>query len=413
MARTRLLRKRLHIVRTEPRDAAPILDQAPNDAFSPWATGILLKLFLFRLNTPGWGVGLMLLCGYWGLPLIACMIDGTLLSVGGTHVAIHPDPKTIEQALLAIFTKHADGDPIPYLDDRSHLLFSPVLALGAGFASVFVRKLHATFNNLTNEQLPNSDFKKIHRVYGKYRKIANHWGGRIASLVIAVPVLIFFVSLHFDKRFEYWWGSSAHGSAGLLFAANEFLMVYYGTQGLLLLTCAVLMISSVFKDDINLQPYHPDGCNGLLPIGELILYIWLSSIVFAGAIFVATYYGYLGLESTPVVWLLATLGTVAIPVIAILPLKAVAKAVSRAQYRALAQLSPALNRRLLVASIDALADPEPADKDRATRMLEAYRTLREINIWPFSPRALSVLTAIYAVQVFMVTSKLIESVRDL
>jgi hypothetical protein len=335
------------------------------------------------------------------------MADGTLLSTGVNQLgAAGIQPKTVIQMALTIFTKHSNGDPIPYLDDRSHLIFAVVLATGGCFASVFLRKLHSTFNRLAGESLPSKNAHQSHMIYKRYRIIANHWLGRLISLLIALPVLGFFLALHHDQQLQHWWGSSIHGHAGLLFSITEFLMVYYGVQGLLMMTCAALMIRSMFKQELNLQPFHPDRCNGLFPVGELILYVWLSSIALAAAIFVATYFGYLGLESTPIVFLLATLGTVTIALIAILPLSAVASAVSHAQYVILAQLAPTLNMR-----VSANREPNPIDWERASRLLESYKMVRDVNVWPFSSKALSLLVAIYVVQVLMIVSKLVESVR--
>src|SRR6202008_956366 len=111
-----------------------------------------------------------------------------------------------------------------------------------------------------------------------------------------------FVFLYFCRSadYAYWWGSTSRGSAGPAFSAIQFAHIYFATQSMFLVVGGALMLAWIFKNGLQLRPFHPDGCNGLAPVGTLIFLFWIFALLLAGAIFVSTALGYLRLEKAHV-----------------------------------------------------------------------------------------------------------------
>jgi hypothetical protein len=314
--------------------------------FPPWPTDPLIKLFLYRLKLPVWAVWLTAFAGYWGLPFLISLADGTTLSIGGlNHMASGQGiEKRTADIISLLLQRLPPGANMPYLSDRTHLFFALILATGAAIATEIVRRLTFIFKILTTDGLPVEENPEyLHSVYETYRRLANHWAGKVLAGVLAISVLWFFFALVDDPKYEYWWGSKSHGHAGFAFSIIAGLMVYYGVEGFILVSFGALAVSRIFQRGLTLKPFHPDGCNGLNPVGTLIFLLWAFSVAGSGAIFITLFFGYLGVENTDSVRTLALLGTLALPFIAIVPFFAAVRAVQNAQQEILRAIGSALN----------------------------------------------------------------------
>jgi hypothetical protein len=162
---------------------------------------------------------------------------------------------------------------------------------------------------------------------------------------------------------------------------------------------------------MDLRPFHPDGCNGLAPLGKQIFLLWSNALVGGLAIYVTLRFGYLGVERTPIVWILAIIGTMIIPAIAVVPLFASLRAVKKVQQKYLNHLGVFLNDRLQLAdgaiqngNLDE-ADKFIGQLENAKKLFEIYKTA---NVWPFNTRALTLIVLINAVQIVLTAKQLLS-----
>src|SRR5262249_15598079 len=167
--------------------------------------------------------------------------------------------------------------------------------------------------------------------YADYRRFANSWLLRALSLVLALASGFIFYHFYRYPQFAYWWGNAQSGYAGAVFIGTVSIMVYCGTQGILLTTVASAMFTRVFLEPLQLRPFHPDGANGLLPLGNMIMRFWVLALLLGTAIWITLFLGYLDLEKTFIAWALAVIAFASIPAIALAPLIASMRAVAKAQ----------------------------------------------------------------------------------
>jgi hypothetical protein len=382
---------------------------ATEAAYPPWPTGIALRQ-LYRL--PSGLVALAAFAAYWGIPAIIAAWDGTFLA------ATMPQASSDGMAALLglewfgtlILHDPATTGTLNYLGDRSHLLFSILLGLEAGVALEILRRLDKAMTTLRRAQLPTPDGRYPSANYALLRRLANHPLLRVVSLLLAAG--IFGVFLYFCRSADYafWWGSTSHGVAGLAFAAIQFAMVYFATQAIFLVAAGALMLARLFLNGLTLRPFHPDGCNGLAPVGTLIFLLWVFALLLAGAVFVATVLGYLGLETSRVFWVLAFIATLSVPLAAIAPLAATVIAVNRASRQQLQQLEPALDD-LFAESLSAVRRGENADAagDRLGKLQAMHDVLANVNVWPFNPKALTAAIGASAVQTLLTLNEIVGS----
>jgi len=279
------------------------------------------------------------------------------------------------------------------------------MAIGGLVSLRIFKQIPITVTELQRDHLPNVDNEFSKHNFARYRCFGNHWTTRCASLVLALLAFLVFIETYTGDNCSFWWGCAIYGRAGLLFSFIVFLMMYYGTQILFLTAAASLMIAKLFSLEMQLRPFHADGCNGLRPVGKLLFLLWLISILLAAAVFVAMGIGYIGIEKTPIGWTFAMLATSTIPLIAIVPLFSVVRATQRARDKHLEKLEPLLDSALssVVESRDNPSGKRPPSHSCKFENLRAvHGLLKDLNIWPFNPRALTMVMAIYAAQ-FLLT----------
>lgn len=384
----------------EPPSAAA--DQRGAKDFPPWPNGFLFSLFLFRWPLPAPVFGLVAFAGYWGIPCVMAAAKGVLITTGQLdrlHTASGSQALTFVRLLMGSL---GGDNELSYAVDRTHLLFSVLLGFGAAVGALILRRIGLVIAALHREGLPNEDGHRLATSYAMFRAFGNHWLGRVVSLALGIATLLVFLQFYRLDRYSYWWGSSAHGYTGLVFACIECAMVYYATQAMFLIGAASLLLGGAFAAGLQLRPFHPDGCNGLSSVGLLIFLLWILALVVAGGIFIVLYLGYLGLQKTQVAWALVILATGIIPFTAIIPLHAVVRAVSNARDRELKRLEPLLHDAYS-RIVDAVERGQDATalSERMASAKEIYALLRGINIWPFNPQALTLLMSAYAAQALL------------
>jgi hypothetical protein len=378
---------------------------APND-YPPWPTSFFMPIILFRLNLPSWLIGIGAFCVYWGTPFLVAAWDGTLVTfpkvtelnqvlAGHSH---------LQGLLVYAFDHQVMQTGTAYLADRSHLVFSAVLAAETAVAMTVLREIPVATTSLLNDDLLTENSSYYRTNYALFQTLGNHWCTRVFSLLLAGVTFSAFLDFHNDSHFSYWWGSSAYGRAGTVLAGAEFLMVLYGTQTMLLIAAAALMIAKMLAPGLKLRPFHSDGCHGLSPVGRLIFLMWIFSILLAAAVVVTMVLGYLEIQKTRLAWTLALIALLTVPLTAIVPFAASIRSLLRARNAQLASLEPALNHMYASAltAIEQGHNEEISDiVERLSKLQEVHRTVADLHVWPFNPRALTLLMLVYAIQVIL------------
>ncbi|HUJ44101.1 MAG TPA: hypothetical protein VLW52_10880 [Opitutaceae bacterium] len=380
----------------QPRSAA--------DAWLPWPQGWTFRLLLVRWRCPVWTVGLLVFGWYWIIPLLLAAVQHDLTTIGRVETwaaGLSAFPQ-LQQFVLRLGHEFGMPSGMAYLEDRSHLMFALLLAPGGAVATLVLRSFAPVVGYLQQEGLTAADQGFVADVYRRHHELANHWAGRLLSFALAGLAFIVFFHFHRDAGFAYWWGSSQHGPAGLVFAGLEFGMVYFGTQAMIQIAFGSLMLTRLFSHGITLRPFHPDGCSGMSPVGRLIFALWIFVVCLGGEIIVTLFSGYLGIEKLQISWMLALLAACCLPIAAFLPLIGAARAVYRARTAELQNLEQSLMilyGRARQAAADGKAAEAAEWADHVNKLRESFQFLMDINIWPFNPRALAFVIAIYFAQI--------------
>ena len=351
---------------------------------------------------------------YWLVPLALSAWDGTLLPFTGATSAVDSlAQSSVPQGVIDVarqfaqYQKLRGPNALPYLEDATHFLFALILSAGAFVAAVTLKSFNTTLTKLFNDGIPRADIQVVSGIYRDYRRKAFEKRFSCLSAVLGIAACILF--LHLSGSAEFWWGNRSYGAAGLAFAVIIGTMVFAVLQGAVILVFGALMLARLMTLPVELKPFHRDGCNGLAPLGRQIFLLWWNALLGGLAIFVALRLGYLGIEHTPIVWVLAVLGSLTIPAIAVIPLLAALGAARRVQGSALDRLGGFLNRKL-------------ADADTAIQsgnLIEANRLISELNevkdmfdvfktanVWPFNPKALTFIVIVNAIQIVLTAKEL-------
>jgi hypothetical protein len=376
---------------------------APNARQYPrWAQGYLFWPLYLPVPFQPWSVGVGVFLAYWGVPFLFAAKEKTLVSseaIQRLTDPVHGFP--ILQPLAKVLLAGPATLQQPYLLDYAHLLFAALLATGAAAAVSIIRSVSTILPALHKSGPLETEAHNTEALYRQFQSIANHWIPRVVSLFLAVSTLYTFMILWKIKAFEYWWGSSAYGFAGVVLAFLEFVVVFYVTQTLYFMAVASIMFRHVLLRGLRLRPFHPGGCNGLAPLGKLIFQLWLFSLTIAAAVFVVLGIGYLGLERWTLSWMLSVVATVSLPFLAIVPLHASLRAIHKTRNAAVGRLEPVLNE--IFHSVGTVENATTlAEKSDAISRLNELKNVHDLitgaNLWPFNPRALALVVIVYFAQ---------------
>jgi hypothetical protein len=394
---------------------SPPIDEA---AFPPWSDNFIVHFFLYQLKPLGYFLPAAVAVVYWLLPLLLSAWDGTLVSGARVDSAIRlfteldwPSSVVDIAKRFKASQKLQAPDSLPYLQDLTHFVFALTLSLGALVSAMTIKNFNRTVAILASDQIPHADPRQISEIYQQYRKKAFQRRYVFLCLVLGLAAFLLFLYLYASPRYAYWWGSHQHGSAGLLFAIIVGGMVFSALWGLVILIFGAAMLARIFSLPMDLRPFHRDGCNGLAPLGRQIFLLWGNALFGGIAIYVALRLGYLGIQRTPIVWVLAVLGSAGIPLIAIVPLYASLQAVKRAQNANLQQLGRFLNRQLEAADTAIQNGNFPAAHETIAQLTEVkdlFEIYKTTNVWPFNPKALTFILIANAIQIALTVKELMS-----
>jgi hypothetical protein len=373
-----------------------------------------MAYLLYGFGLRSYAAGILVALLYWGTPLLFSMWDGTALSAAGAARLVQAlgaigAPQSIVQIANGLAAHAGGGLTKPYLEDDTHFYFSLIISVGAVIAIETLERFDRTVIALTQDRIPSIDLKTVIALYVSYRDAAFRWSHLAFAGIFGLCILILVVHLSRLDSTTFWWGHHGYGIAGAVYAVMAAFVVFGMLWGTIIMVYGSLMLTRLMSLPIELRPFHRDNCNGLAPLGRQIMLLWSNALLGGLAIFVTLRLGYVGIERSPFVWALALCGTIAIPTIAVLPLYASLGAVKKAQGAKLDRLIVSLDRCLSQSEAAmghddlARADATMEGLGKLQGLFDIYRT---VNVWPFNPRALTLIVCLNVLQVALTVKEL-------
>lgn len=318
---------------------------------------------------------------YWGAPLVI---------LAATALIRAEDP--LNGLGVAVFS---------YAADRTHLAYSVLISLG-GLAVYFIlKKTSPVIRHTLRIVQGQAAHEEWRHKFRSYQSAAfSKWFVFICAIVAASTFGIL-VMKSLDPRYASWWGHISKGYAGLYFALAASQMVFWGTWSLFIIGAVSLIISHIGRCKFRYEPLRADGCNGLRPIGLLIMVMWSYSLLTSLAIFVVFSRGYLDLEDNVAIWSICLAASVCIPLVAILPLISVTTAIRRAREKYLKEIE-------LLAQAYVRPRSKP-DIDRFNTLLEIRQSILHGNIFPFRNQTVVLFSFLNLVQFLFSARELIHA----
>lgn len=312
-------------------------------------------------------------------------------------------------ALLVIWTLARSNDPFggaasavqAYLRDQTHLIYSVLVSLG-GMAVYFVlKKTSPVIRHTLRIVKGRTDHIEWRTKFRFYQSAAfSKWIVLICG-VVSISTFVILVTRIFDPRYHFWWGHISNGYSGLYFAVAASQMVFWGTWSLFVIGAVSLIISHIGRCRFRYEPLRADGCNGLRPIGLLIMVMWAYALLTSLSIYLVFSRGYLDLEDNVAIWFISLTGSVCIPLVAILPLISVTRAIRRARERYLHEIEQLSQ---------AFKQPQSRrDIDQLNALLEVRQSVLQGNIFPFRNQAVVLFSFLNLAQILFSARELIKS----
>jgi hypothetical protein len=372
-------------------------------AFPPWSGNSAIRFFLYDLNAPIYFLPLLVAIGYWLIPLLFSTWDDTLACKERAQAAVqYLDGVGLPTNLIEAAERYAtsqrlectNSESLPYLQDTTHFLFTLTLSIGVLAGLYNVKYFNRTVAALFGDGVILAKKSYVSRLYQSYRREAFKAKYVVVCAVFGILAGVLFLHLHHSPQLAFWWGSEKYGSAGLVFSVAVGAMVFSVLWGSVILIFGSLMLARIMRLPVRLRPFHHDGCNGLAPLGRQIFLLWWVAAAGGLAIFITLQFGYLGVQKNPIIWLLAALGTLAIPAIAIIPLYASLQAVRKVQSASLRCLGRLLNDKINTADAAVRNGKASTARNILSEMGHVqgiFDIYKETNVWPFNTRALTII----------------------
>lgn len=383
----------------------------------PWPSDLLIRIPLHVWCMRPWVVALLAFCTYWGSAAVVTGFEGTFLP----HSTLGSDrrPTLTDSRSDRVPPPLADSGPetnvrfLSYSSDTTHFLFALNASIGGAFATIILRRFRTLISLLRASGVLAAEPDRYTVLYERHRRIANHPLSKFFAVVLAILAVLAALPLVSDSSFEYWWGHSIHGYAGFLIIFIGSCLVYYAVRGFTLISAGSVMVSRILFEPFRLRPFHPDGCNGVAPLGILTMFLWAFSLNIAIAIFILLHFGYFDLERRWELWIVTAIGTITIPAIAVIPLVRSVKAIHRARRYRIALLEPRLMTLMKVAEDVARNDARVGqlENSNVSDLKTIYDILKSMNVWPFNPRAIAAITIAYIAQVILTTYQLLSLLK--
>ena len=380
-----------------------------------WPTPPLLGRLIANTKIPIAVLAAAVVVGYWGILFVVCVFSNTVISVEtgdklfGAVANVIPK-ETVYRDYMA---NQAINNGVSYFDDISHHVFTLALVGGAVFISLFIRKINTALKTLRITNILCGDGRES-EVIERYSKHIGKIYFYLLPMIFSAYAFSFFMDIYYSNETQLWWGNVRYGYGGLLFSLIIFSMVFAGTYYIQYVLLASTMLGKLMSNDIAPELFHEDGCNGLEPLGVLIVYLWGFAISLALAVYVTVHFGYLGLEARAFVWIIALFATFSIPFVAIYPLFMSLRSMYRYRRTKLKMAKTLLLREL--SQIEKSVEEEGGvgsltQLEGFEKLAILYESIHGINLWPFDVRVLLGAVIIYFLQALVIIIKIISDFK--
>jgi len=388
--------------------ALNLVDMLKNRKF--WDGPVLLGKIVESDVIKPWMVLILVVFAYWCIPLVGTFCEGTFISECIVYKIQNylPDFLDITSPFLCSNGILPVGS-LTYAGDISHHLFTICIALGALFAFLIVKNVNPALNKLVHNGIFNDHFSVFRCKVRWFNLLQRKCFFYIVPAVFSAFAFLFFNDLYSGDATVRWWGNHHYGISGCLFSYIIYAMVLFGLFFVLHIAISSLMLGRIMEIDISLRPFHEDGCNGLEPLGIIVVYLWGFAICLAGAVFVALHFGYQGIENQIFTWLIALLGVLCVPMIAIYPLYKSIQAVYKYRRFKLARLDSKISAVLddLDSGLTGSTDDELVKRTELFEKLSSvYKVLYSINMWPFDVKVLVGAILVYFAQAIFILNQI-------
>jgi hypothetical protein len=370
-----------------------------------------LDLIIFRMNQPAVLVALAAVLFYYGLPLAVSIHDGSLVT--RQWISANPMPAVAPglsmQAALDQATRMQQG--VGYAQDTVHLLFSCLIFFSVLAWVAFLRHLDAQLPALASIIRTPEGREDYKATVARWTKLSRSMLWSTVCLVSAVVGATFFYSMSSDPGLTWWWGHASHGYAGLTLSLVVGVMLYFALKFLATLIGAMAIVTAFLRQPIEVDPFHPDEANGLLPVGKTIMMFWSCALIIGLAVSLVNFVGYLDIDKSPIGRGLSLVGIVAVPLLSAVPFVECLRAIEKDRRDRLAVLATrARELYQALAKPPAIGQPTAVESgyQRLADVTSAIDFIRRSSRFPFDPRASMVLVAIYAAQIALFVYKLLR-----
>jgi hypothetical protein len=334
-----------------------------------WAVKVLMGLRVRYRYVP-----LIIFGVYWLAPLLVLMASLTTRSASAA------------EATLRL-----------YIEDWTHLFYSLLISVGGVPAYAIVRLTGPVVRHTLRITRGRTDYRHWKAKYRTYQSAAFSTTLMLACGVLTALVLAVLISRVFDARYSGWWGHISHGYGGIYFCLAVSQMVFWGAWSFFVVGAVSLVLSHIAECKFYYDPLRADGCNGLRPVGLLIMLMWAYSLIAAMGIYVLFSRGYLGIERYPVIWVIAVTVSICLPLVAISPLISVTSAIRRSKELYLLELQ----------QLAARATPPKCwrDVEHLSQLLDVRSVVSRGNIFPFRNQTVLFFSVINAIQLLLSTKQ--------
>jgi len=207
------------------------------------------------------------------------------------------------------------------------------------------------------------------------------------------------------------WIDVRYFAAGWLVPFYVFLLYYLLAFIALRIVGVYLVLQKLFRLKVNIQPFHQDGCGGLVSLSDLSSRLTFSIMIFGIIMAMAMYINIAIYALNPFgVYNLGMFGMYLVVAILsfFLPLYATSARMKDAKLQMISQINDRtekLSNAENLARSDQKNLEEYGDEDlRALESLE--QTVRTMQVWPFTPSAIAKFAASIAIPVLVLSSQL-------
>jgi len=249
---------------------------------------------------------------------------------------------------------------------------------------------------------------RVLEIYVTIRKKANKQIYTVISILIGALVSALILKIAKGSEYIGWWGNIQWGVSGVVFSISIGVVVALGVRVGFYLVYTTVFLYKLLQVPMKFRLFHPDRCNGFSGLGRYVFVEWIVCFLIGTILYIVLKSGYLGVDRYFVTWVLVAGCLICVPFLAIIPLWASIYSMAKFRRKNLEIFEPSL-----IEAFTGLNNRDIKNQEELIRhaqafgsLVQAFTVLKDLNVWPFNPRALASVVVLYSIQVFMILFKL-------